>query len=187
MKILKAILIIIAAVAISVATTVFLSKSTNGFNDSFASIFQNDDNLVHTLEEYETEAGEKESGITWTVKESTGVIYASGEIEEENEDGEANGADEFVLGSVLVENTDFYTLSGCKSADKEKYYIKAEYMTAEGNERVLYGDIEDEMTSPEKIAEGTYVIISIVVLPGVELDNVKFTPTFTPGVEPGRF
>jgi len=187
MKILKAILFALLIVALSVTATVLISKSTNGFNDSFASVFQNDANLVHTLEKYETEAGEKDSGITWTVKESTGVIYASGEIEEENEAGEANAADEFVLGYVLVEDTDFYTLSGCKTADKEKYYIKAEYLNAGGNERVLYGDIEDEMTSPEKIPEGTYVKLSIVVLPGVELDNVKFTPTFVPGVEPGRF
>ena len=186
MKIAKTLLLILLAVAISVTATVFLSKSTNGFNDSFASLFLNKDNLVHTLEEYQSEAGERENGLTWTVKPDTGVIYVSGEISSDEEGAELE-SDEFVIGSVLVENTDFYTLSGIKKADKEKIYLKAEYRNAQGNDRVLYGDIEDEMTSPEKILEGTYVTISIVVLPGVELENVKITPTFVPGVEPGNF
>ena len=189
MKILKLILVVILAVGLSITGTVMLSKATNGFSDSFASLFLNKANLVHTLEEYQSEAGETENGISWVVKVDTGIIYASGEIKapEGADEGAELLPEEFVLGNVLVEETDFYTLSGIKNADKEKYYLKAEYINAEGNDRVLYGDIEDEMTSPEKIPEGTYVKISIVVLPGVEIDNLKITPTFVPGVEAGRF
>ena len=183
MKTFKIILFAILIIALAVTATALISKGTDGFNKSFSTIFLNEDNLVHTLEEYETEAGKSGNGITWEVNEKTGKITVSGEIA----DNDTAEASVFVLGEVLIEETDYYTLSGVKDGSLETIYIMAEYTDTEGNEKVIYGDFKDTMTSEDKIAQGTYVKLSIVVLPGVELDNVKVTPTFVAGSKAGRF
>ena len=183
MKTFKIILFAILIIALSITATALISKGTDGFNKSFSTLFLNEDNLVHTLEEYESKAGNSGNGITWKINENTGAITASGTIAE----SDTATAAEFKLGSVKIEKTDYYTLSGVKGGSLDTFYIKAEYEDLSGNQKVIYGDFTDSMTSEDKIAEGTYVSITIVINPGVELENVKFTPTFVAGEEKGSF
>ena len=183
MKLFKQILTVVLIVALSVGATALISKSTNGFNDSFSSMFLNKDNLVHSIEEYDCMSGNSGNGLTWTVNEKTGAITVNGAFT----DADGATSEVFVLGDVKIEETDYYTLSGVKGGSMSTFYIKAEYEDASGNPKTIYGHFTDTMTSEDKIPAGTYVQISIVVLPGVELNNVRFTPTFVAGQEKGSF
>ena len=90
-------------------------------------------------------------------------------------------------GDFMAFAKDFYTLSGAPEGTSENtYFIKAVYEDASGTQ-TLYADFEDSMTSAEEIPAGTVVTISIVIVPGVSLDNIKFTPTFVLGSEAGAF
>ena len=181
MKIFKTILGVLLIVALSVTATALISRATDGFNSGITSIFYNDDNLVRTLEEYVSKEGNSGNGITWTIKNG-GAVVADGTL--------ASDEDEaiFRLGFVEIKEEGFYTLSGApKNTSSSTYYIRASYEDVSGTNNVLYANYSDSMTSVNKIPAGTVVTIEIVIVPGVSVENVKFTPTFVLGTEAGAF
>ena len=178
---LVTILIIVATVALSVLTCSIVARNTSAFDKDSTPIGVNKDNLVHTLEEYESPTGNTGKGITWKVN-STGSIVADGEYS-------INQTDDlvFVIGTVTVEEENFYTLSGASSGSSDTFYIEARYTDKNGNVKVLYSDFNNSKTSEAAIPAGTQVTLKIVVKPGVEFNNYTFKPTLVPGVDSGKF
>ncbi len=171
------VVLIIFLVVLTVGLSAGLTKLTSGYTKSITSIFNNKDNLVHTLEEYESKAGKDANGLEWTVT-GRGAIECVGEIDEED------SASEFVLGTITIEEDGEYTLSGLDGANLKKAYLQGSYVDAEGVRQTFYGDDEDTCTV--ELEAGDQVVIKIIVQPGVEVD---FTckPTFVKGDEPGKF
>lgn len=178
---LVTLLLIVVTVALSVFTCSIVARNTNAFDESTTPIGVNKDNLIHTLEEYETAEGNTGKGITWKVN-STGSIVADGEYSINQTDNL-----EFILGTVTIEEENFYTLSGAASGSQDTFYIEARYTDSEGNVKVLYSDFNDTKTSRAAIPVGTQVTLKIVIKPGVEFNNYTFKPTLVAGVESGKF
>ena len=176
-----AIVLMVATVAMSVFACSIVARNTSAFKESNLPFGVNSENLVHTLDEYETVAGNTGKGITWKVN-STGSIVADGTYSI-NQTSNL----EFVLGTVTIEDEDIYTLSGASGGSTETYYIEARYTDGNGNVKVLYSDFNGSMTSANKIPVGTQVTLKIVVNPGVEFNNFTFKPTLVRGSESGRF
>ena len=177
---MKKFLIFLLTVIIAVTTSLVIVKATNGLNESIYNVFLNEDNLVHTLVEYESKAGKWDNGLEFSVSDS-GAVTINGSLSEEDE------AATFILGTVKTEKADKYTLSGCKTGSLKTFYIKAEYLDASGNSKTLYADFTDSMTTVDEIPEGTAVTISIVIMPGTSLNNITFKPSLCPGEEAGKF
>ena len=172
------VVLLLVVVGLTIGATVATYSLTDNFTTN---IFVNRDNLIHTLDEYETKEGTTGNGISWNV-DSFGRIKVNGKLT-----GEAESA-EFKLGTVTVEKEDYYTLSGAPDGTSfETFYIKAVYETASGSTVTLYADITDACTTPEKLPEGTTVDISIIVLDNYQFDNYVFSPTFVIGKEAGNF
>lgn len=168
--------LVLVIIALSVGATVAAYSITDNFSTN---IFVNRDNLVHSIDEYESVPGNNGDGLTWTV-DSFGRVKANGKTGDENAS--------FVLGTVTIEEENFYTLTGApEGASRDTYYIEAVYKTAAGTTVVLYSDFRDYCTSPEKLAEGTEVTLTIVACAGCTFENVTFAPTFVAGNEAGRF
>lgn len=163
-------------VIVAVTTCAILGRATNGFENDASVIFQNGNNLIHELDGYTSKSGEDENGITWTVL-SNRKIHAEGK----NTSSSAKSA--FVLGTITIEDTDYYTLSGVE--DSDEYYIEATY--SDGESEVVLSTLKDgEETSEEKIEKGTVVTFTIYVAIGADVD-VTFAPSFVPGKDAGRF
>ena len=170
------VVLILAVIALSVGATVAAYSITDNFSTN---IFVNQDNLVHSIGEYETVPGNNGSGLVWTV-DSFGRVKANGKTGDEDST--------FVLGTVIVEEEDYYTLTGApEDAARDTYYIEAVYKTADGSTVVLYSDFLEYCTSPDKLPEGTEVTLTIVACAGCTFENVTFAPTFVAGKESGRF
>lgn len=180
-NIFVAILLMVVTVACSVFVCSIVARNTGAFDASKTPFGVNSENLVHTLEEYETEAGNTGNGVTWKVN-STGSIVADGTYSI-NETADM----EFVLGTVTIAEEDFYTLSGATGGSLNTFYIEGRYQDAEGNARVLYSDFNNAKTSDAKLPVGTQVTLKIVIKPGVEFNNYTFKPTLVSGTEFGRF
>ena len=180
-NIFKTIGLIIVTVILSVTVCAIFANTTDIFKDDGVPLGVNSGNLIHSLDAYESTAGNTGKGIVWKVN-STGSITVDGTYSE-NETADL----EFVLGTVIIEKEDYYTLSGAGAGSLGTYYIEARYEDSAGNEKVLYADFNDTKTSEAKIAEGTEVTIKIVVKPGVEFNRYTFKPTLVPGTESGRF
>lgn len=177
-KFVKTICFLLAAVILSVSVTAVVSRNTDNFSGS---IFTNEDNLIHSLDEYVSKPSNLANGLTFKVN-STGSIVINGTYDKDAAEDYI-----FTLGTVTVDKTDYYTLSGAKNGSLDSYYIQASYEDSNGNSRVIISDFSDTMTSIDEIAEGTQVTISIVIKPGAEFNRVTITPTFVPGEEAGRF
>ena len=180
-RLFTTIALIVVTVALSVLTCSIVARNTTAFEDSGVPFGVNKDNLVHSLEEYESAAGNTGKGITWKVN-STGSIVANGTYSE-NETSNL----EFVIGTVTIEEENYYTLSGASGGSLNSYYIEARYEDSEGNVKVLYSDFNDSKTSDAKLAEGTQVTLKIIVKPGVEFNKFTFKPTLVPGIDSGKF
>ncbi len=175
MKLLKTIGIIVLSVVLSVATVSIINRADVNIS------LENEANLIHTIEEYQSKADKLSNGLT--IKENkNGSITVSGKYDET-----ATSNYEFIFGTVLIEEEDFYTLSGFSDAALDACYLVATYDDGEGNVVNIIGDFSDMMTSTEKLSEGTQVLVKLVIKPGCELDNATFKPTFVAGKEPGRF
>ena len=116
---IKSILIIALVVALGVGAITMTLKLTG--------VLKNEDNLVHTLEEYEGKGGNDGNGLIWTVNDD-GSVHCEGTITNEDLD-EAT----FVIGTVEIEEEDFYTLTGAPKGSKATFYVKAEYEDEAGN------------------------------------------------------
>lgn len=180
-NIITSIVLVVVTVALSVLTCSIVARNTNAFEESKTPYGVNKDNLVHTLEEYESSAGNTGKGINWKVN-STGSIVADGTYSI-NQTTDM----EFVLGTVTIEEENFYTLSGASSGSLDTFYIEARYTDASGNVKVLYSDFNGSKTSEAAIPAGTQVTLKIVIKPGVEFNNYTFKPTLVPGVDSGKF
>lgn len=180
-NVLTAILLVVVTVALSVLICSILARHTDAFDESATPLGVNKDNLVHTLEKYETAAGNTGKGITWKVN-STGSIVANGEYSI-NETANM----EFVLGTVTILEEDFYTLSGAVDGSKNTFYIEARYTDASGDVKILYSDFNGERTSEAELPVGTQVTLKIVVKPGVEFNHYTFKPTLVRGLDSGKF
>ena len=170
---------IITAIII-VAVVVALGVGAVAITNRFTGLFNNKDNLVHTLEEYEDKGGNDGNGLVWTVKDD-GSIHCEGTITNDELD-EAT----FVIGTVKVTEEDFYTLTGAPKGSKATFYIKAEYEDDTGNLKTIYSDFDGECTSLTKLDKDTEVTLTIVVKADVEIDYT-FKPTFVAGEEAGKF
>lgn len=171
------IVLILVVIGLTLGATVATYSLTDNFETN---IFVNQDNLIHTIDEYETKTGTSGDGISWSV-DSFGRVKANGEITSDAE------TVEFVLGTIEIEEEDFYTLSGAPEGSINTFYIKAKYTTESGSEVILYSDFANYCTSPTEITKGTEVTFSIVIHSGVEMDNYAFSPTFVAGEEAGKF
>lgn len=180
-KILPTVIVVIVSVLLSVFTCSLVARNTTAFEDDGMPIGVNKENLVHTIDEYTTKAGNTGKGIVWKVN-STGSIVADGTYSI-NETTNM----EFVLGTVTVEKEDYYTLTGAASGSLGTFYIEARYTDTAGNAKVLYSDFNGQMTSSDVIAVGTEITIKIIVKSGVEFNNYTFKPTLVPGESAGRF
>lgn len=180
-KVITSLLLIVVTVALSVLTCSIVARNTNAFEESNVPFGVNKDNLIHSLEEYESSAGNTGKGITWKVN-STGSIVADGTYSQ-NETSNLV----FKLGTVTVEEEDFYTLTGASGGSLNTYYIEARYEDSAGNAKVLYSDFNDTKTSDAKIAAGTQITLKIIVKPGVDFNRFTFKPTLVPGTDSGRF
>ena len=178
-KVIKVICFLLVAVVLSVTVTAVISRNTDGFNSGIS--FTNEKNLVHTLDEYVSKPSNLANGLSFKVN-STGSIVIDGTYDE-------NAVFDYVfnIGTVTVDETDYYTLSGAEDGSLTTYYIKAMYEDSAGNTKTIISDFSDTMTSIEEIPEGTQVTIVIVIKPGTEFKRVTITPTFVAGEEPGRF
>ena len=174
-NIFKIICLMLVTVIASVSISSLLARN-EGKN-----LFVNDKNLVHTLEEYESKAGNTGDGLSWKVN-SSGSITVNGTY---SKDAETNVA--FVLGTVTIEEEDYYTLSGAKKGSTDTFYIEATYEDSAGNSKTLISDFSNKMTSDAKLAVGTQVTIRIVVKPGSTLNYYTIKPTLVAGTEAGRF
>ena len=174
-------LLVVATVALSVFTCSIVARNTSAFEKGTTPFGVNSENLIHTLEEYENPVGNTGKGIIWKVN-STGSVVADGEYSI-NQTSNL----EFVLGTVTIEEENFYTLSGASSGSQDTFYIEARYSDASGNVKVLYSDFNGMKTSEAVIPVGTQVTLKIVVKPGVEFNNYTFKPTLVPGLESGKF
>jgi hypothetical protein len=177
----KKILGLCLTIILCVSICAVIGRTTNGFTNSVTESMINKDNLVHTLEEYESNAGTFANGLTWKIN-SNDSITVSGTYSENNE-----AAYEFVLGTVTVEKEDYYTLSGASRGSESTYYIQATYENASGNTVTLVSDFSDTMTTPDKLTEGTVVTLKIIVNPGCSFTYHTFKPTFVAGTEVGAF
>lgn len=171
------VVLILVVIGLTLGATVATYSLTDNFETN---IFVNQDNLVHTIDEYESPTGSTGNGISWSV-DSFGRVKANGKITSDDEQVE------FKLGTIKIEEADYYTLSGAPKGSFETFYIKATYTTASGSTVTLYSDFANYCTSPEEIAKDTVVTLSIVVFAGYEFDNYAFVPTFVAGQEAGRF
>ena len=178
-KFFKTLCFLLVAVILSVSITAVISRNTDNFNSGIS--FTNEENLVHSLDEYVSKPSNLANGLNFKVN-STGSIVVDGTYDEF-----AVSDYVFTIGTVTIDETDFYTLSGSKNGSLSTYYIKATYEDSSGNIKTLISDFSDTMTSIEEIPEGTQVTIVLVIKPGAELERVTITPTFVAGEEPGRF
>lgn len=177
----KKILGLCLTIILCVSICALIGRTTNGFTNSVTESMINEDNLVHTLEEYESKAGTFANGLTWKIN-SNDSITVSGTYSENNAEDY-----EFVLGTVTVEKEDYYTLSGASRGSVDTFYIEATYEDSTGNKKTLVSDFSDTMTSPEKLTEGTVVTLKIIVKPGCSFAYHTIKPTFVPGAEVGEF
>ena len=175
------ILLMVVTVVLSVLTCSIVARNSSAFEKGSTPLGVNKDNLIHTIEEYESPVGNTGKGITWKVN-STGSIVADGEYSI-NETGNM----EFILGTVTIEKEDIYTLSGAANGSMNTFYIEARYTDASGNVKYLYSDFNDAKTTASALPVGTQVTIKIVVKPGVEFNNYTFKPTLVPGTDSGKF
>ena len=180
-SIIGTILLVVVTVALSVFTCSLVARNTTAFEDDGKPFGVNADNLVHTITEYESKAGNTGKGIVWKVN-STGSIVADG-----NYSVNETSNMEFVLGTVTVEKEDLYTLSGASSGSMSTYYIEGRYTDANGNVKVLYSDFNDSKTSADVIPVGTKITLKIIIKPGCEFNNYTFKPTLVAGTDSGRF
>lgn len=171
-NVIMAILIIAVVVALGVGVVAATHR--------FTGLLNNNDNLVHTLEEYVSKGGNSGNGLVWTVNDD-GSIHCEGTITDDDLD-EAT----FVIGTVTVTEEDFYTLSGAPKGSKNTFYIKAEYEDESGNLKTFYSDFDGECTSETKLDKDTEVTLTIVVKSGVEIDYT-FEPTLVAGEVAGKF
>lgn len=170
--VVKAILIIAVVIALGVGAVALTLRLTG--------VLKNEDNLVHTLEEYESKGGNDGNGLVWTVNDD-GSVHCEGTIT--NEDLEEAT---FVIGTVKIEEENFYTLSGAPKGSKNTFYIKGEYEDDAGNLLTFYSDFDGECTTVTKLAKDTEVKLTIVVKTGVDIDYT-FKPTLVAGEEAGQF
>ncbi len=178
MKILKtlgALLIVVAAICGVV------SIFTHANNGTLTSFLINENNLIHSIEKYEGASGPLTNGLTLEVNKN-GAITIDGKYDETKLEEYV-----FVLGTVKVDEEDFYSLSGVPNADLDTVYLTATYEDLEGNKRILYSDFADTMTTETKLPVGTEVVINLVVKPGASFKNVTIKPTFVSGTEAGKF
>ena len=164
-------------ILVAVTTCVILGRATNGFEHDASVIFQNGNNLVHELDCYTSKSGEDENGITWTV-------LSNRKVRAEGENSSTSSKSAFIIGEIVIGETDYYTLSGVKD-DSNEYYIEAAY-SVNGQDKVLSTSSDEVVTSDAKIEKGTVVTITLYVAIGAEVD-VTFTPTFVAGKDAGRF
>lgn len=179
MKIIKSMLFILLVVALSVGATAIISRNTGSFTTT--PTFTNENNLVHTIDEYESSAGTFANGMTWKIN-STGSIVANGTYSDANVEDLV-----FNLGTITIETEDYYTLSGAPKGSLESFYIEAKYQDASGNIKTLMSDFSDTMTSVAKLPVGTQVTLRIIVKPGVTFSHYTFKPTLVAGTEAGSF
>lgn len=180
-NVLITIVLIIVTVALSVLACSIVARNTTAFEDDGMPFGVNKDNLVHTIDEYVTSAGNTGKGIVWKVN-STGSIVADGTYSINETDNMV-----FDLGTVTIEEEDYYTLSGASSGSMSTYYIEARYTDSNGNAKVLYSDFNDTKTSEGVLVAGTKVTLKIIIKPGCAFDNYTFKPTLVPGTSSGRF
>lgn len=173
-KILTRVGSILLLLVLCVSCCAILGKATKGFQNDASVIFQNKNNLVHTIDYLGSD--QEDEGIEWTV-------LANRKIHAEGENTSTSNKSEFYLGSFEIEETDYYTLSGVE--DSKEYYIEATY-SVDGEDKVLSTSDDGEMTSDAKIEKGTVVSITLYVAIGADVD-VTFAPTFVPGKDAGRF
>ena len=178
-KLFKSILVILVIVGISVTCSAFVARSTNNYTET--PNMTNENNLVHTLDEYVSAGGSFTNGLTVKVN-STGSIVINGTYSE-------NATEDYVftLGTVSIEEADYYTLSGAARGSLDTYYIVASYEDSTGNLRTIISDFSDTCTSADILAEGTQVTLKIVVKPGATLNYCTLKPTFVAGEESGKF
>lgn len=169
---IKAVLLMILCVALGVGAIAMTLNLTG--------VLKNEENLVHSLDEYEGKSGTDGNGLLWTVKKD-GSVHCKGQITNKDLD-EAT----FVLGTVEIVDKGFYTLTGAAEGSKSTFYIKAEYEDDAGNLITIYSDFDGECTSLTQLDAGTEVTITIVVKSGVEIDQT-FKPTFVLGEVAGKF
>ena len=163
-------------VILSVSCCVFIGRATKGFQNDATVIFQNDDNLVHNLEGYTGTEGQDANGITWTV-------LTNRKIHAEGENTSTSAKSSFVLGTIKIEETDYYTLAGVE--DSDEYYIEMTY-SSNGEDVVLSTAEDGEVTSSDKIQKDTVVTLTLYVAIGADVD-VTFAPSLVAGKEAGRF
>ena len=180
-RVITSLVLIVVTVALSVLTCSIVARNTNAFEESNVPFGVNKDNLIHSLDGYESAAGNTGKGIVWKVN-STGSIVADGTYSE-NETSNLV----FNIGTVTVKEENYYTLSGALKGSLDTFYIEARYEDSNGNAKVLYSDFNGSKTSDAKLAVGTQVTLKIIVKPGVEFNNYTIKPTFVPGVDSGRF
>lgn len=170
---------VILIVCLSVGVTFGITKLVDGTSGSFSDLFTNKDNLIRSIDEYQTAAGNTGEGITWTVNKDKSITV----------DGKINsGASklEFVLGEVVITEKANYTLSGCgDKASMTTCYLIASYTDAEGQPKTIVGDMASSMTA--ELDAGTSLVIKLVVYSGVAFDDLTVKPTLVKGNEAGRF
>ena len=169
--------VILLIVALAVGATCGVMKLTDNLSKGVSDLIYNEDNLIRTLEEYESKEGNAGNGLEFTVYNS-GAIHVKGQL---NDDSERY---EWVLGTVVVTEDGKYTLSGIDDASATTANLKGTYTDTDGNERTFLGDINDQMTV--ELVKGTSVEISIVVFPDTKI-NTTIKPTFVLGEEAGKF
>ena len=145
---------------LTVSAVVLLGRATKGFQNDASVIFQNKNNLIHTLDTYDSDEGEDTFGITWTV-------LGNRKVHAEGENSSASDKAFYVVGDVKIEDTDYYTLSGV--TDSDDYWIEATY-SSNGEDVILSTAEDGEDTSAEKIQKGTIVTITLYVAIGAEVD-----------------
>lgn len=180
-NVLTTIILVIVTVALSVLVSSLVARNTTAFEESDTPLGVNKNNLIHTLEEYETEAGNTGKGITWKIN-STGSITANGTYSVDKTDDLV-----FVLGTVEIDKEDVYTLSGAPNGSFDTYYIEARYTDANGNAKVIYSDFNGQNTTESVLVEGTQVTVRIIVKPGVKFNSFVFKPTLVAGEDSGKF
>ena len=168
-----AVIIIIAA---AVGLTCGVMKLTNNLELGITEIFQNQDNLIRTIDEYVSEDGNSGNGLTWTINKDKSIKL----------EGTLVGTDraEFTLGTVQIKEDGEYTLSGVKNASLTSLYLEATYTDASGDSQSIIGDISSSCTA--ELTEGTTVTIKIVAFSKVDFDTT-IKPTFVLGDKAGRF
>ena len=124
-KLFKTLGLILIVVCICVFVTAVIARNTNNYTET--PNLTNENNLVHTLEEYVSEAGSFANGLNIKIN-SSGSIVLNGTYSDSNTEDYV-----FTLGTVTVEDADYYTLSGAARGSLDTFYIMASYEDSAGN------------------------------------------------------